>query len=131
MTCIYCTVITADNDISMFHPSQSLVGFLPYNIIIFDKIHTMLMCMCYLHSTKMNGNLDCSYLYTQEFQWNFTCMQNGRAVHYFEYVDLRLDGMENNPITYKNKRINSYMIKYIPYPYRIKVVKRATALGEH
>ena len=47
MTCIYLIVITADNDISMYHPSQSLHGF-TYNVIIFNKT----MCMYVLHGTK-------------------------------------------------------------------------------
>ena len=52
-----------------------------------------------LHGTKTNGNLDCSYYETytyKNFTGIFTCMQNGRVVHYFEYADLRFDGMEIN-----------------------------------
>ena len=52
MTCTYCTVITADNDISMFHPSQSLCGF-TCNVMIFDKIKNMPMCMCYMAQKQM------------------------------------------------------------------------------
>ena len=97
MACIYLTVITADNDISMFHPSQLLCGF-TYNIMIFDKIQNMPMCMCYMVQNQMENltvaamNLIC----TQKLQWNFTCIQNGGVLHYFEYTDLRLYGMENN-----------------------------------
>ena len=52
-----------------------------------------------LHGTKTNGNLDCSYYETythKNFTGNFTCMQNGRVVHYFEYTELRFDGVEIN-----------------------------------
>ena len=54
MTCIYLTVITADNDISMFYPSQSLCGF-TYNIMIFEKIQNMPMCMCYMVQNQMEN----------------------------------------------------------------------------
>ena len=97
MTCTYCTVITADNDISMFHPSQSLCGF-TCNVMIFDKIKKYANVYV-LHGTKTNGNLDCSYYETytrKNFSGIFTCMQNGRVVHYFEYTDLRFDGVEIN-----------------------------------
>ena len=56
MTCIYLTIITVDNDISMFHPSQSLCGFTYiYNIMIFDKIQNMPMCMCYMVQNQMEN----------------------------------------------------------------------------
>ena len=52
MTRIYLTVITADNDTGMFHSGQSLQGF-TYNVIIFDKIQNMPMCMCYMLQKQM------------------------------------------------------------------------------
>ena len=73
------------------------VGF-TYNIMIFDKIKNMPMCIV-LHGAKTNGNLDCSYYETythKNFSGIFTCMQNGRVVYYFEYTDLRFDGVEIN-----------------------------------
>ena len=71
------------------------MGF-TYNIMIFDKIKNMPMCMCYMVQ-KTNGNLDCSYYETythKNFSGIFTCMQNGSVVHYFEYADLRFDDVE-------------------------------------
>ena len=52
-----------------------------------------------LHGTKTN--FDCSYyrkLDTQELQWNFTCMQNGRVVHYFEYKLLHFSPSTNSAV---------------------------------
>ena len=73
------------------------VGF-TYNVMIFDKIKKYANVYV-LHGTKTNGNLDCSYYETythKNFSGIFTCMQNGRVVHYFEYADLRFDSVEIN-----------------------------------
>ena len=73
------------------------VGF-TYNVMIFDKIKKYANVYV-LHGTKTNGNFDCSYYETyihKNFSGIFTCMQNGRVVHYFEYADLRFDGVEIN-----------------------------------
>ena len=66
MTCIYLIVITTDNDIGMYHNSQSLHGF-TYNVIIFNKT----MCMYYMVQKQKNVNLDCSYYETYTYK-NFS-----------------------------------------------------------
>ena len=71
------------------------VGF-TYNNFWQNKKYTNVYV---LHGTKTNGNLDCSYYETythKNFTGIFTCMQNGRVVHYFEYADLRFDSVEIN-----------------------------------
>ena len=73
------------------------VGF-TYNIMIFDKIKKYANVYV-LRGTKTNGNLDCGYYETythNNFTGIFTFMQNSRVVHYFEYADLRFDGVEIN-----------------------------------
>ena len=73
------------------------MGF-TYNIITFDKI-IKYANVYVLHGTKVNGNLDCSYYETythKNLSGILYACKNGRVVHYFEYADLRFDGMENN-----------------------------------
>ena len=55
MTCIYFTVITVDNDISMFILASYYVGLHIYNIMSFDKIQNMPMCMCYMVQNQMEN----------------------------------------------------------------------------
>ena len=57
------------------------------------------MCMCYMVQKQMETLTVASYYETythKNFTGIFTCMQNGRVVHYFEYADLRFDGVEIN-----------------------------------
>ena len=43
-----------------------------YNIMIFDKIKNMSMCMCYMvQSGQILTVATIGNLYTQELQWNF------------------------------------------------------------
>ena len=53
MTCIYLTVIIADNDISMFILASHYVGL--HITIIFDKMQNMPMCICYMVQNQMEN----------------------------------------------------------------------------
>ena len=70
------------------------MGF-THNVIIFDKIQ----CVCVIWYKNKWNPFDCSYYETYAHN-NFSGIlhpcKNDRVVHYFEYADLRLDGMENN-----------------------------------
>ena len=72
------------------------MGF-TYNIMIFDKIKNMPMCMSYVVQKQMETmTVATMKLIHTRTTGIFTCMQNGRVLHYFEYSDLRFDGVEIN-----------------------------------
>ena len=56
------------------------------------------MCMCYMVQKQMETLTVATmkFFIHKNLSGIFTCMQNGRVVHYFEYADLRFDGVEIN-----------------------------------
>ena len=65
--------------------------------MIFDKIKKYANVYV-LHGIKQMETLTVATmkLIHKNFSRIFTCMQNSRVVHYFEYTDLRFNGVENN-----------------------------------